>query len=189
MGLLAFLGAFSFPPLIFAAPTAVVHGAACGAASVTHPNADADFQAIFRGANRGVLSEALETALNAPRAGCAPVAAAGTSAAPADTVIEIEGIDVTPGCTYGDWDYAVSVQWRAIRAADRVVLVTATTQCRESTNREVDEWFADSAGARSEIERVLALTGQRIAAELLAPTKPERRCSLHTLNTGVIEQQ
>jgi hypothetical protein len=176
-----------FTPYFFVAPVIAVHGAACGAGSVIHPNAEADFQAIFRSAGRCVLGQALEAALRAPRAGCAP-ASGGLSAAAPDTVIEIEGIDVESGCAYGDWDYVVSVKWRATRATDRTLLVAAKTQCRERTNREVDAWFADPVQARLEIERVLALTGQRIAAELLAPKKLEPACVLHTLNTGAIEQ-
>jgi len=180
LGLLALVAAVGFPPYVFVAPAVAVHGAACGAGSVGHPNADADFEKIFRSANLPLLSESLANELNAPRAGCPVVPVESSAAAEPDTVIEIESIAVRPGCAYGDWDYQIAVKWNIRRAAGGAALGATTTLCGVKTNREVDAWFGDRDQARTEIERVLAAIGQRLAAQLQAPEKLET-CSVNLL--------
>ncbi len=127
-------------------------GAACAAASQSHPNAEADFEKILKAADAGKLTQALEADLNAPREGCAS-AQAGASAAPVpDTIIEIEKVDAGMGCAIGKQEFWISVKWRALVAGNRRVLAEAATRSGQKSFLDVDDWFADPDRARLEIE-------------------------------------
>jgi hypothetical protein len=141
-------------------------GAVCGAAALSHPDAEAEFQQMLKAAGHGVLKRTMEADLNAPRAGCER-GQADTAAGP-DTIVELERADVDMGCALGRQEYFIAITWRALTAADQRVLAAKTTHCRHTSYRDFDAWFANPDAARAEIGRVLAVTGQRIAAELLS---------------------
>jgi hypothetical protein len=176
-GALAGLVAFPPSPMWFLmVPVGAVYGAtrgaACAAASQSHPNAEADFEKFLKAADASKLTRTLEADLNAPREGCA-AAQAGASAAPVpDTIIEIEKVDVGMGCAIGKQEYWISVKWRALVAANRRVLVETTTRCSQKSFLGVDDWFADPDRARLEIENVLESIGRRMASGLLSPQVP-----------------
>jgi hypothetical protein len=159
-------------------------GAACGVAASSRPDAEADFQRLLTAASPGVLKRAMEAELNAPRSGCERSQA---DAAGPDTVVELESVAVGMGCALGRQEYFIAVKWRALTAADRRVLATKTTHCRHTSYRTFDAWFADPDAARAEIGRVLAVTGQRIARELLS-TELMSDCVIQSGKSGEIEE-
>jgi len=168
------LAVFPIPPSwIITVPVGAVYGAtrgaACAAASQSHPKAEADFETILKAADASKLMRTLEADLNAPREGCAS-AQAGASAAPVpDTIIEIEQVDAGMGCAIGKQEFWISVKWRALAAANRRVLAETTTRCSQKSFLDVDDWFADPNLARLEIENVLERMGRRMASGLLSP--------------------
>ena len=165
-----------------------VGGTACAVASQSHPNAEADFEKILKAADVGKLTRALESNLNGARAGCAPVQA-GASAAPVpDTIIEIEKVDVTMGCAFGNQRYWFTLKWRALAATNNRVLVETTTRCSQTSFHEIDDWFAKPEEARVEIENLLNGIGRRMAADLLSP-KASRECNFQSGETGEIEEK
>jgi hypothetical protein len=160
-------------------------GAVCGAAALSHPDAEAEFQQMLEAAGPGVLKRAMEADLNAPRAGCERVQADATAGP--DTIVELERADVDMGCALGRQEYFIGVTWRALTAADQRVLATRTTHCRHTSYRDFDAWFANPDAARAEIGRVLAVTGQRIAAELLS-TGLMSDCVIRSGKSGATEE-
>lgn len=85
-----------------------------------------------------------------------------------------------PGCAYEDWTYAVSVTWRVKRTDSGAILAETKTECRHTTNRDVDDWFAHPEEGRVEFEQVLGAIGKRMADELTADHEFER-CFSRTL--------
>jgi len=165
-----------------------IGGAACAAASQSHPDADADFEKILKAADAGYLKRALQADLNAPRAECSR-AQVGVSAATApDTVVEIQTVAVSMACVFGPQEYGLAVKWRVMTAEDRRVLGEATTTCSMTSFKDVDEWFADRDQARVEIERVLTKTGQRMAAQMLSSWGLSK-CKFRSTKTGEIEER
>ena len=114
-GALMGLAVFPIPPSwIITVPVGAVYGAtrgaACAAASQSHPKAEADFETILKAADASKLMRTLGADLNAPREGCAS-AQAGASAAPVpDTIIEIEQVDAGMGCAIGKQEFWISVK-------------------------------------------------------------------------------
>jgi hypothetical protein len=187
----AMAGLFPSPLAIFTVPMYAGLGAeagtACATASLSHPNAEADFENILKPADAGTLKRALEADLNASQAGCG-VAQANASLAVPDTIIEINKVDVRMLCTSEEQEYRIVVTWRALNAANHRVLAETLTNCRQTSILGVSAWFADPDRARVEIERVLAKTGQRMAAQLLSPVElPE--CKFRSGKTGEIEEK
>jgi hypothetical protein len=183
LGALALVAAYANPFMIFVAPMVVGHGMQCAAGSMSHPNAHADFQAIYRAAGAQALALGMERELEAVRGSCMPTESARVPKP--DTVVEVASIGVMPGCAYGDWMYAVSVTWRVKRADSGGILAETMTECSHATNRDVDDWFAHSKEGRVEFEQVLRAIGKRMADELTADHKLER-CSSRTLKGGEI---
>jgi hypothetical protein len=168
------LAAFPIPPAwILTVPVGAVYGAtrgaACAAASQSHPTAEADFEKILKAADAGKLTQALEADMNVPREGCAS-AQAGASAAPVpDTIIEIEKVDAGMGCAIGKQEFWISVKWRALVAGNRRVLAEAATKSGQKSSLDVDDWFADPDRARLEIENLMERIGRQMASCLLSP--------------------
>jgi hypothetical protein len=162
------------------------HGAACAVASQMHPTAETDFERLLRTADASVLKRALEADVNAPRAECSTARAEGPSNAAADTVIDIEKVEAGMGCLYGQQEYWISVQWRAISVKTGRVLKSATTRCTQLTLRSIEDWFASRDQARAEIDRALARTGQRMAMELLA-LDSLAQCQFEAHESGELE--
>jgi hypothetical protein len=164
-------------------------GAACSAASMSHPNAGADFaRLLHEAASAGSLKQALEAGLNLPRAECPRAQGYGTANAAPDTIIEIQKVDVAMGCAFGRQEYRISVKWRTLATTDRRVLGEKTTRCWQTSSRDIDAWFADPDRARTEIEQVLARTGQRMGAELLSPGGMYE-CKFRSGKSGGIEDR
>jgi hypothetical protein len=166
-------------------PVLIAHGAACGAGSALHPNADADFRRIFATADVGLIAGGLNAEINAPRQGCPPPPEGAATAARPDAMITLESVEAVPGCAYGDWTYVVSVTWHATRADGSELVAPRKLSCLESTLREVDAWFADPAQARAEVEQVFTATGRRIGSDLLSDEKPDV-CSFYSLKGTVM---
>jgi len=194
----ALAGLIGGPMLFIAVPAfatmGAVAGAACGAASLIHPDAEADFERILKAADSGSLKRALQVDLSAPRAGCGRWQLDDSAAAAPDTVIEIESIQVGMNCVSEEQDYTVTVKWRVVTATTHKSLLLrgdATTMCRQESSRDVDAWLADKDQARLEIERVLAKTGQPMAAELLSPISPRElsACQFRLGGASEIEQR
>jgi hypothetical protein len=166
----------------------VAHGAACTAASQSHPDAEANFEKIVKSADAGSLKRGLEANLNAPRASCGRTQANVSAAAKPDTIVEIEKVGVMMGCSSAKQEYHVTVNWRVITADSRRWLAQPITFCEQTSFKDVDDWSADPDQARVEIERVLTKTGQRMAAELLASGGPNK-CRFQSSKTGEIEER
>jgi outer membrane lipoprotein SlyB len=179
------MGAIIAVPL--GAVIGAIRGTACGVASVSHPDAETVFDKILRTSDAGTLRRALQTDLNVPPAGCSSTKVDTSTAIAVDAVIEIEKVDVGMGCAFGKQEYWISVKWRAIGATTRRVLGETTTRCSQTSYRDVDEWSADPDQAQVEIERVLAKTGQRMAAELRS-SGSMTVCRFRSSETGEIEE-
>lgn len=165
-----------------------VEGGVCAAASASHPNAEADFETIVKTADAGSLMRALEADLKAPRAGCARIQAADSTAAAPDAIVEIEKVGVMMGCGSEKQDFYVGVNWRVMTPDTRRMLASTLTLCTQTSFKDADDWFADPVQARLEIERALTKTGQRMAAELLSSARP-RKCEFRSSKTGEIEER
>jgi len=166
-------------------------GAACGAASLSHPDAEAAFEKILRTVDTGSLKQALQADLNAPRAGCVPVKIDDSAGVAPDTVIEIEKLEVLMACGGEEQEYVVGVTWRVVNATTHesvLLLGKNTTMCSQTSLRGVDEWLADPDSARVEIERMLAKTGQHMAADLLSSRKLTT-CRFRSGKAGEIEER
>ncbi len=148
-----------------------LYGAACSAASVSHPDAEANFQRILQAAEAGSLKRSMEAELNVPRAGCVKPALDPPATVEPDTIVEVRKVDVTMGCLFGKQEYWITVDWKVTTAAGNRVLAETTTRCSQKSSRGVDEWFAAPDQARVEVERVLGKVGQRMAEELLSPMR------------------
>jgi hypothetical protein len=148
-----------------------LYGAACSAASASHPDAEANFQKILQAAEAGSLKRAMEAELNVPRAGCVRPASDPPATVEPDTIVEVRKVDVTMGCLFGKQEYWITVDWKVTTAAGSRVLAETTTRCSQKSSRGVDEWFAAPDQARLEVERVLGKVGQRMAEELLSPMR------------------
>ena len=183
LGALALVAAYANPFMIFVAPMVVGHGMQCAAGSMSHPNAHADFQAVYRSASAQSLALGMERELEALRGGCAQTDA--SRVLKPDTVVEVQSISVMPGCAYGDWLYVVKVTWRVKRADSGAILAETKTECQHATNRDVVDWFAHPEEGRVEFEQVLGLIGKRMADELIADDKIER-CVASRLKSGEI---
>ena len=163
-----------------------VGGTACGVASLEHPTAEAEFEKFLHDADASALKRALEAALNSPRAECGQARMAGSATMDPDAVIEIEKLDVGMSCLLGQQEYWIAVQWRTITAKAQRALNWTTTRCTQTSFRSVDDWFGNPDQARKEIERVLAKTGQRMAAELLSQEQIPLECKLRSDETGEV---
>ena len=67
-------------------------GAACAEAASRHPSANAEFERILEAADSSVLGQAVQLALNAPRAECPPAREGSPAIVQPDAVVEIEKI-------------------------------------------------------------------------------------------------
>ncbi len=193
----------AWPAIIVTAPLGAVwgavQGAECAAAGQSHPTAEADFERIFRLAYSGQLKQALEADLNAPREGCERAPSATSSDVAPDAVVEINSVDVHMTCPVKSQHYSIMVKWRVmgadgenafgststpVGAESQKLPREVTTQCGLTSFLDHEEWFADPDRARAEIERFLAKTGHRIAAEVLSSVKSG--CVFHSTETGEI---
>jgi hypothetical protein len=172
-----------FPLLIFTAPIGAAIGAAagtaCNAASLKHPTADADFARLLQAADVISLKRTLVTELHAPRAECARAVVDPASRTDPDAVVEIQKIEAGMACLLGQQEYWVAVQWRTRAVKTGKEFNWTTTKCAQTSIHSVDDWFADPDRARAEIEGVLAGTGRRMGAELLAQDALSAECKLH----------
>ena len=181
------VGGLSLNPVGFM--YAASYGTACGVTSLTHPNAERDFKALFLGAyGAGSMKRAIEDQLNAPRANCASAPAIAATAREPDTRIEIDSVAVEMGCAFGAQEYVIAVKWRAISTRDNRMIVEATTRCGYRSYLEVDEWSANPDRAKKETERVLAKTGNRMAAEVLS-SQGLNKCLFRSGSAGEIEDR
>jgi hypothetical protein len=188
-------GVFFGPASIIAVPFFSVlfaaGGAACGAQSLSHPDAEAGFEKILRTVDTGSLKRALQEDLNAPRGGCVPVKIDDSARVAPDAVIEIEKLEVMMACGGGEQEYVVWVTWRVVNATNHeslLLLGENTTMCSQTSLRGVDEWLADPDSARVEIERMLAKTGQHMAADMLSSRKLTT-CRFRSGKAGEIEER
>jgi hypothetical protein len=134
------------------------------------------------------MKRAVEDELNAPRADCASTRANAAASGEPDTRIEIDSVVVEMGCAFGAQEYVITVKWRAVSTRDNRMLVEAITRCRQRSFLEVDEWSANPDQAKTETERVLAKTGHRMAAELLA-SQGLGQCIFRSGSAGEIEDR
>ena len=171
-----------FPGAIVTVPLGAliggVAGTTCAAAGMGHPNAETDFEAFLRAADAGALKLTLEAELNAPRDECSRPRVPGPEA-----TIEIEKLAAGMGCTFGQQDYWIAVQWRTTIAATGRQLNWTLTRCTLTSFRTVDDWFSDPERARAEIEHAFAAIGRRMAAQLLAKDVPYE-CKLRSDAAG-----
>jgi hypothetical protein len=178
---------------VFTAPIGAAIGAAgggaCAMASLSHPTADADFEALLRDADIGVLARTLEAEFNAPRAECSQIGANRATSSEPDGVIEIEKVRVGMGCMFGQMEYWVAVDWRTVNLRNRKELNWTTTQCTIASLRNVDDWFAHRDQAQLEIEGVLAATGRRMVLQLLTQDVLRGECRLRSNEAGEIKAQ
>jgi hypothetical protein len=174
---------------IFTVPLGAVIGAAggtaCAAAGLNHPNADADFEKLLHAADASSLKRAMEADLNAPRAECSHARREGSATTEPDSIIEIEKIDAGMKCLFGQQEYWIEVQWRTLEAKTGRQLNWTTTRYAQKSLRTVDDWFANSDQAVVEIERVLAIVGRQMAAQLLSGYTMNPS-SLRSLETGEV---
>jgi hypothetical protein len=185
LGAAAAVGSLAIFPLV--APIVLGTGLSCGVAAATYPNAEAALQAIFPKTDHGALTRALEAELGTPGTGCERASADAPGAAAPDTVVQIESLGYGVVCPLeGLYIYSIDVKWRVVTASDHRVLGERTTRCVQHSWKGVDAWSADPDYARAEIDRVLARTGQRMAAELRAP-QALGACSFRSNETGEIE--
>ena len=146
-------------------------GAVCAAASLNYPDAEVKVQTVLAAAAPGSLKRAMEADLNAPRAGCARPPADPATAIVPDTIVEVRKVEVTLGCLFGKQEYWIAVDWKVRTAIGQRVLAETTTRCHQKSTRDVDEWLAVPEQAKAEVEHTLGKIGQRMAAELLSPTR------------------
>lgn len=170
----------------FIAIGGAVNGAACAAASLSHPSAEADFDKVLRSADAGSMKRALVASLDTAWAGpgCARAVASGAAT---DITVEIEKIVVMMGCAYGAQGYWIDVAWRSMATTGRQLQSAPTTFCEFRSDRDVDAWFADPDQARSEIEQVMARVGHQMAATLVHGDSSSS-CSLRVGQAGEIER-
>jgi hypothetical protein len=187
MGLMYGLGPQAIVTVSIGALIGAVHGGVCYAASQSHPTADADFEKFLTAADASVLKRALEADLNAPQAQCSQARTHGSATARPETIVTIEKIAFGTGCAYGRQECSIAIQWRTLDANTRRVQNSTTTTCRQRSFRSVDEWLANPDQARAEIERVLARTGQRMAALLLSENLLHD-CNLRSLETDEVNE-
>jgi hypothetical protein len=161
-------------------------GAACAEGASRYPSANADYERILGSANIGVLKQAVELELAAPRAECPPTTRETPAGARPDAIVEIEKIESGMACLGGRQEYAVAVHWRVVSASGGRVLAASQTVCSVTSSRSVDDWFADSGYARTEIERLLEKAGRRVAVSLLGPVTPGR-CVYRSREDGQLE--
>jgi hypothetical protein len=161
-----------WPPVAAVGATiGLVAGTICGAAALAHPEAEAQFRSFLEASQKDILKQTLLTAANSPRPECSSrkiVAGPGM----ADTIIEMDEVTVGMGCLVGKQALGSVVRWRVLDATDRRVLGESETRCTLTSSNDFEEWYADPAQARAEIEQLLARTGQEMAAQLRAP-QPE----------------
>ncbi len=170
------------------AAVGAVGGTACALANESRPTANADFERILDSVDAGSLTHGLEAGLNAPRAGCARTEPNASADAGPDTLVEIEQVDITAGCPFGQQEYSVAVKWRVLAAADRRALVETTTRCSQTSFHDVDSWLADPDRSRAEVERVLDHVGRSMAKRVLA-SGPLPDCRFRSSESGAIEER
>jgi hypothetical protein len=158
----------------FFAVLGAIGGSACAAGSFAHPTADADFARLIGEADFGNFERALGERLNAPRDACRSADAGVASRRSPDAVVTIDSATATMGCLYGDHQYWLDVKWRATDARTGRELASSATRCVLRSSRSVDDWFADPAYAKSEIERLMAGTGTAIAESVLGDASYDR---------------
>jgi hypothetical protein len=147
-------------------------GTVCGAAASAHPEAEAQFRSVLETSRKDILKQTLLGAANSARPECGGrtiVAGPGI----ADTIIDVDEVSLGTGCLFGKQGLTSVVRWRVLDATDRRVLGESETRCTLSSSSSIEEWYADPAQARAEIELLLARTGREMAAQLRAPRKLE----------------
>jgi hypothetical protein len=158
------LSVFPYGPLAVVVPVA---GIACGIASATYPNAEADLRAVFESADHGELTRALGDEFTTRLTECRRVRQQESGADVPDTIVRIDKVEYQWNCLQDKQAYAIKVKWRALSADGSRVFADAITQCNHESSRKVDEWSADPSWARLEVARALAKTGKRVALEIL----------------------
>lgn len=148
---------------IIAAPIGLIvgagYGTSCAVANARRPTADADFERLLQEADAHAMKRAIEAGLQAPRPECARASGEGH-----DAVVEIRHIEGGMACLHGRQEFTLAVKWRTVTARGEV-LNESTLQHVSKSSRSVDEWFADPAGARREIEAAYDQVGRSIARE------------------------
>jgi len=163
-------------------------GAACADAASRHPSADADFKKILATVDMSVLKQALDLELAKPRAACQPAKGGTPASVLPDAVFKIDKVEARMGCLFDEQKYSVAVRWRIVSATGADVLAASTATCSVTSLRSVDDWFADPAYARTEIEHLLAAAGRRIGELQPSPTA-QARCAYKSKEDGELEQQ
>lgn len=163
-------------------------GAACADAASRHPSADADFKKILATVDMSVLKRALDLELVKPPAACQPAKGGTPAGFLPDAVLKIEKIEARMGCLFGEQMYSVTLRWRIVRASGGETLTRSTEICSVTSSRNVDDWFADPAYARTEIEHLLDAAGRRIG-ELPASPTAQARCAYRSKEDGELEQK
>ena len=184
------LGLATGPAAIVGVPFYAIFGAGAGAACAEgasrYPSANADYERILGKANIGVLTQAVELELAAPRAECPPATRDTPPSANPDAMVEIEKIESGMACLRGKQEYAVAVHWRVVSTSSGRVLAASKTVCSVTSFRSVGDWFADPLYAQAEIERLLEKAGRRVAVSLLGPVTPGR-CVYRSREDGELE--
>ena len=175
-----FLGVLTNLPLLeLGDPRAGIHAAhACDPDKLPRASAPIEFKRVVDTTEADVLTRALKSALDAPRAACSSPRARGDRAAGPDGRLEIESVGVVAGCLYGQMAYRVDVRWTLNNADSGTRVVANTTQCVLESRRAVEDWLDRPAEAHAEIEGALAATGQRVAKELIVGYLPAAQCRL-----------
>ncbi|MFO1413652.1 MAG: hypothetical protein U1F10_07020 [Burkholderiales bacterium] len=182
---LAVVSALGNPVMAIFVPVALVRGIECSIGAREHPALDADFTRVLATVDGSVLPRTLEQHLDRHDARCA----GGPEGARApDAVIVLERVAVAPGCGYGDWGYSVVVTWHATRGDGRPLVATRKTGCSASGARTVDDWLADPAKARLEVEQLLDAAGEKIAADLLSDSEPLPGCGFYVGTNATIRR-
>lgn len=171
------IGALVVMPFTAAVGAAV--GGACAAAGLAHPEAEADFAHRMVDVDPAIIAGALARALR-ERPACthAPPSAATSR-------IALDRIESQQGCPLGWQSYWIAVTWRASTADAGRELAASVTRCDVRSGLEVDAWLAQPDAARAELRSAYARIGERIAAELVLPSRPAS-CTLRTDDRGAL---
>ncbi len=172
-------------------PLGAIGGSACAAGSLAHPTADADFTRLVGEADFAAFQRALDERLHASRDACRsadPVAALRSSN---DATVTVDTATAGMGCLYGHHQYWLAMKWHVTDARTGRELASSTTACVMRSWRTVDDWFADPAYAKKEIERLMAGTGTAVGSTVLgvAGTRAGSICEFTSHESGELEME
>ena len=183
-----FFGALTHLPLwaLGDPRTAVRSANICDPDKLPRSTALREFRSVVDSTDAAVLARAVKAELDAPRAACTPSRTRRDAAAAPDGRVEIEVVAVIAGCLYDRVQYRVDARWTLNNADSGGKVVANTTQCVLESHREVADWLDHPTEARAELEGALAVTGQRVARELVLGYPPAAQCRLRSDAAGKV---